>query len=182
MNDYAISKWAGELMCLNAAKMFGNEIVRVRPVNCYGPHEEYTPYRGFVPKFIYLGLHRRPWTLFTGHLRIIDYVEDTCRTVANIMDNFIPGEVYNVGSCEEWEMDVKDISDIIVRETGTDPALIDVRGGEPHTTRVKKIDFSKIIRDLDHRPVVDPEQGIRRTVEWMRDHYRIGRESHATKL
>ena len=53
MNDYAISKWAGELMCLNSSKMFGTEIVRTRPVNCYGPHEEYTPYRGFIPKFIY---------------------------------------------------------------------------------------------------------------------------------
>jgi dTDP-glucose 4,6-dehydratase len=30
MNDYAISKWAGELMCLNSTKMFGTEIVRVR--------------------------------------------------------------------------------------------------------------------------------------------------------
>ena len=49
MNDYAITKWAGELMCLNATTMFGNEIVRVRPLNCYGPHEHYTPYRGFIP-------------------------------------------------------------------------------------------------------------------------------------
>ena len=48
MNDYAITKWAGELMCLNATTMFGNEIVRVRPLNCYGPHEHYTPYRGFI--------------------------------------------------------------------------------------------------------------------------------------
>jgi dTDP-glucose 4,6-dehydratase len=50
MNDYAISKWAGELMCMNSAKMFATETVRVRPVNCYGPYEEYTPYRGFIPK------------------------------------------------------------------------------------------------------------------------------------
>ena len=27
----------------------------------------------------------------------IDYVEDTTRTFANISDNFIPGEAYNVG-------------------------------------------------------------------------------------
>ncbi|MBT9141378.1 MAG: hypothetical protein DDT30_01970 [Dehalococcoidia bacterium] len=27
-----------------------------------------------------------------------DKVEDSCRTWANIVDNFIPGEVYNVGS------------------------------------------------------------------------------------
>jgi dTDP-glucose 4,6-dehydratase len=48
MNDYAITKWAGELMCMNSAKMFGTETVRVRPVNCYGPSEHYTPYRGFI--------------------------------------------------------------------------------------------------------------------------------------
>ena len=58
MNDYAISKWAGELICLNSSNMFGSEIVRTRPVNCYGPHEEYTPYRGFIPKFIYLALNK----------------------------------------------------------------------------------------------------------------------------
>ena len=28
MNDYAITKWAGELMCMNSAKMFGTETVR----------------------------------------------------------------------------------------------------------------------------------------------------------
>ena len=51
MNDYAITKWAGELMCLNETAMHGNEIVRVRPLNCYGPHEHFTPYRGFIPRF-----------------------------------------------------------------------------------------------------------------------------------
>ena len=49
MKDYAITKWAGELMCMNSAKMCGAETVRVRPVNCYGPGEHYTPYRGFIP-------------------------------------------------------------------------------------------------------------------------------------
>ena len=39
MNDYAITKWAGELMCMNSATMFGTETVRVMPVNCYGPLE-----------------------------------------------------------------------------------------------------------------------------------------------
>jgi len=75
MNDYAISKWAGELMCMNSSKMFETEIVRTRPVNCYGPHEHYTPYRGFIPKFIYHALFDRPYTVYMGHKRIIDYVE-----------------------------------------------------------------------------------------------------------
>jgi len=63
MNDYAISKWAGELMCMNSATMFGTETVRVRPVNCYGPHEAYSPYKGFIPIFIYKALHGLPYSV-----------------------------------------------------------------------------------------------------------------------
>ena len=42
MNDYAISKWAGELICMNSMRMFDTQTVIVRPVNCYGPYKHYT--------------------------------------------------------------------------------------------------------------------------------------------
>jgi dTDP-glucose 4,6-dehydratase len=173
MNDYAISKWAGELMCLNSAQMFGTETVRVRPVNCYGPHEEYTPYRGFIPKFIYHALHGKSYTVFKGHKRIIDYVEDTCVTFANILNNFIPGEVYNVGGRPEWEMDIKEYSDIILTVTGADESLVTYKAAEAFTTKVKTMDFSNAVKDLSHNPKVNPEEGIKRTVEWMKGFYRI---------
>ncbi len=175
MNDYAITKWAGELMCMNSARMHGTETVRVRPVNCYGPHEHYTPYRGFIPKFIYHALFGRPYTVYTGHRRIIDYVEDSCRTWANILDNFIPGEVYNVAGRPEWERDIKEYSDLILEATGKDDSLVTYREAEPFTTKVKKIDCSRAIRDLGHDPRVPPEEGIRRTVQWMKDYYRVDR-------
>jgi dTDP-glucose 4,6-dehydratase len=173
MNDYAITKWAGELMCMNAAKMHGNEIIRVRPVNCYGPYEHYTPYRGFIPKFIYHALHRKPYTVYKGHKRIIDYVEDSCRTWANIIDNFKPGEVYNVGGRPEWEKTIKEYSDIILDTVGIDDSIVTYKESEPHTTKIKTIDCSKAIRDLNHDPKVPPEEGIRRTVNWMKWYYRI---------
>ncbi len=173
MNDYAISKWSGELMCLNSSAMFNTEIVRTRPLNCYGPHEEYTPYRGFIPKFIYLALHNKPFTVYKGHKRIIDYVEDSCRTWANIANNFIPGEVYNVGSRKEWEMDIKEISDIILNETGASEKLITYKDSEQFTTKIKTMDFSKASKDLDHDPKVSPVEGIRKTVAWMKWFYRI---------
>jgi len=173
MNDYAISKWAGELICLNSAQMFGTETVRVRPVNCYGPHEEYTPYRGFIPKFIYHALHNKPYTVYKGHKRIIDYVEDTCKTFANILTNFIPGEVYNVGGKKEWEMDIKEYSDLILRYTGADKSLVTYMEAEPFTTKIKTMDFSKAIMDLKHNPVINPSEGIKRTIEWMKWFYRL---------
>ena len=177
MNDYAITKWAGELMCMNSAKMFGTETVRVRPVNCYGPHEHYTPYRGFIPKFIYHALYNKPYTVFKGHTRIIDFVEDSCRTWANIAENFIPGEVYNVAGRPEWERDIKQYSDLILKAVGRDDSLVHYEEAEPFTTQIKTIDCSKAIRDLNHNPVIPPEEGIARTVEWMKEYYRIGEMS-----
>ena len=171
MNDYAITKWAGELMCMNSTKMFGTETVRVRPVNCYGPGEHYTPYRGFIPKFIYHALHNKPYTVFKGHKRIIDYVEDSCKTWANIVDNFIPGEVYNVGGRPEWEKEIKEYSDLILKEVGRDDSLVTYKEAEPFTTKMKTMNFSKAVRDLKHEPKVPPEEGIRRTVEWMKSIY-----------
>lgn len=173
MNDYAITKWAGELMCMNSATMFGTETVRVRPVNCYGPGEHYTPYRGFIPKFIYHALHGRPYTVHRGHKRIIDFVEDSCRTWANIVENFQPGEVYNVGGRPEWERSIEEYSDLILAAVGRDDSLVTYEGEESFTTKVKTMDFSRAVRDLKHDPVVTPEEGVRRTVEWMKWYYRI---------
>jgi len=62
MNDYAMTKWVGELQVLNSADMFGTETVRVRPVNAYGPHEHYSPYRGVIPAFIYKALRGESYT------------------------------------------------------------------------------------------------------------------------
>ena len=173
MNDYAISKWAGELMCMNSNKMFGTETVRVRPVNCYGPHEHYTPYRGFIPKFIYHALYDIPYTVYKEHKRIVDYVEDSCRTWANTIDNFIPGEVYNVGGRQEWEKTIKEYSDLILEAVGRNDSLVKYEESELFTTKIKKMDFSKAVRDLGHDPKISPEEGIKRTVEWMKKYYRI---------
>jgi dTDP-glucose 4,6-dehydratase len=153
--------------------MFGTETVRVRPVNCYGPHEEYTPYRGFIPKFIYHALYNKPYMVYKGHKRIIDYVEDSCRTWANVLDNFKPGEVYNVGGRPEWERDIKEYSDLVLKAVGVDDSIVTYRKAEPYTTKVKHMDFSKAVKDLKHDPKTPPEEGIKRTVEWMRWYYRL---------
>jgi dTDP-glucose 4,6-dehydratase len=173
MNDYAISKWAGELQCLNHAEMFGVEIVRVRPVNCYGPHEYYSRYRGVIPIFVYHALMGHKFNVYRGHKRIFDYVEDTCRTFANIIDNFIPGEVYNVGGLEDWAMSIEALAEIVLNETGAPKNLAEYKGEENFTTRVKPVDFSKARRDLNHDPKIDIYEGLHRYVDWSRRVYDI---------
>ncbi len=74
----------------------------------------------------------------------------------------------------EWERNIKDYSDLILRTVGKDDGLVTYNDGEAFTTEVKTIDCSKAIRDLKHDPKVDPAEGIRRTVEWMKWYYRMG--------
>ena len=174
MNDYAMTKWVNELQVLNSAAMFGTETVRARPVNVYGPGEYYSPYRGVIPSFIYKALKDLPYTVYLNHRRIFDYVEDTCRTAANIVDNFKPGEVYNIGGRKEWECDIKYVSDLILEYLGKGDSKVTYKEAEPFTTKVKRIDFSKAIRDLKHDPQIPLEVGIPRTIDWMKEVYCSG--------
>ena len=171
MNDYAITKWVGELQCVNSSLMHGTETVRVRPVNCYGPHEYFSPYRGVIPIFVYRAIRNEPFDVHSGHKRIFDYVEDTVRTVANIAGNFIAGEVYNIGSQEDWVVDIEELAEIIIEATGADPSCARIQESEPHTTVTKIVDFTKARRDLDHAATVPLEEGIERYVKWMRSVY-----------
>jgi dTDP-glucose 4,6-dehydratase len=169
MNDYAMTKWVNEMQVLNSAAMHGTETVRVRPVNAYGPHEYYSPYRGVVPIFIHHAIKGLPYTVYRSHRRIFDYVEDTCRTFANIAERFRPGEVYNVGGKEEH--DIKYVSDLVLSYVGRDDSIVTYKNWEPFTTRVKKIDCSKAVLQLGHDPQVSVEEGLRRTVEWSKQAY-----------
>jgi len=172
MNDYAIAKWVNELQILNSAAMFRTETVRVRLFNVYGPREHYTPYRGFIPNFIFKALHDKPYKVYLGHKRTLEYVEDICRTLVNIMDNFNPGEVYNLGGDDQYE--IKYISNLILKCLGKNDSKVTYKKAEPFTTRVKTPDSSKAKRDLGFKLTVPVEEGVRRTVEWFKKLYGNG--------
>jgi dTDP-glucose 4,6-dehydratase len=170
MNDYAIAKWVNELQIMNSAKMFGTETVRVRLLNVYGPGEHYTPYRGFIPKFIYKALHNEPYTVYLGHKRTLEYIEDICRTLANIIDNFEPGEVYNLGGDKQYE--IKYVSDLILKYLEKDHLKVTYKKTEPFTTKIKTPDSSKAKKDLDFKLTIQVEEGLQKTVEWFKKLYK----------
>lgn len=171
MNDYAISKWVNELDVKVSADMFATKTVLVRPGCMYGIHEYYHPYRGVIPKFIYHALKDESYVVYEGHTRIHDYIVDSCRTYANIVDNFKAGEVYNVGGRPEWNHTIKELSDLILKIVGRTDKKVFYKPQEPFTTVHKTIDSSKAIMDLGHNPSTSLEEGIKKTVAWMQSVY-----------
>jgi len=171
LNDYAISKWVGEMQVLNSAEQFGTESVRVRLFNVYGPGEYYSPYRSAICRFIYHALHDMPYKVFLRHHRTSLFVADVVRSLSNIIEKFKPGEVYNLGG-EEYH-DMKTVSDLILEYLGKSDDLVEYVETEPFTTRDKKVDISKAKRDLGHRYTVPLAEGIPRSIDWMKSAYSI---------
>lgn len=175
LNDYAMSKWVGEQQIMNSAEQFGTESVRVRLFNTYGPGEHYSPYRSAICRFIYYALMDKPYTVYLGHRRTSTYVTDTVRTLSNISDKFHPGEVYNIGGAELHDM--KYPSDLILKHLGKDDRIVKYVEGEPFTTKDKIVDVTKSVRHLDHKALVSLEDGIPRTIDWMKSIYGDAQQS-----
>lgn len=171
LNDYAISKWVNEQQIMNSADRHGTETVRVRLFNTYGPGEKYSEYRSVVAKFCYRALHDEPYHVYEDHHRSFTYVGDTVTTLANIVDNFIAGEVYNIANTEYHG--IKELSDLILDYLDKDDSKVEYRGTEEHNTLNKRASVERAKRDLDHNPQMALEDGIPKTIEWMRDYYDV---------
>lgn len=171
MNDYAMTKWVNEMQVHNSAIMHGTESVIVRLFNTYGPGEYYSPYRSVNCRFLYCALNGLPFTVFRGHYRTSTYLADTVRTLANISENFKPGETYNVGG--EDHHSIEELAEIVLKVAGGESKLVQYSDSEILTTRIKKVDISKSKRDLNHRNSYSLEEGMRITADWMREVYNL---------
>jgi dTDP-glucose 4,6-dehydratase len=172
LNDYAMTKWVNEMQIMNSASMHGTETVRVRLFNTYGPGEFYSPYRSVNCVFCYRLLNDMPITVYRGHKRTSTYVSDTINALTHIVSNFKKGEVYNIGGGDYH--DIETLAEYVLNSTGADPSLVTYKASEPFTTKEKRIDNSKACRDLGFLVNVSLEEGVQRTVNWMRQVYKPG--------
>lgn len=168
-NDYAITKWVNELQIQNFAAKHGTETVRLRLFNAYGPGEHYHRYRSVVCLFSYCALRGLPYDVYQGYHRVFMYIDDLIPTMANVADAFTPGEVYNVGGREYRS--VEDLSALIQKYAGN--TAVNLLPEDAHNVKCKRPVIDKAIRDLGHDPRVTLEEGIPKTIDWMRMAYQF---------
>jgi len=160
-NDYAVTKWVNEIQIMNFEKRFGIPVVRLRFFNAYGPGEYYHNYRA---------LHRIPYDIYLGYHRVFMYIDDFIPTLANVADNFVPGEVYNIGGHEFRS--VKELSDLILNYLGLDDSLVNYLPEDKHNVLNKKPDIEKARKAFGHDPRIILEEGVPKTIEWMQSVYK----------
>jgi dTDP-glucose 4,6-dehydratase len=153
MNDYAMSKRVNEMQIKNSQIMYDTDTVSVRIFNTYGDGEWYHPFRSVNCVFCYNLLHNKPIDVFRGHSRTSTYVYDTATTIANISDNFISGEVYNIAS--DTTHTIEELADLILKYTKADSSLVNYKNSEILTTKHKLVNVDKAIRDLNHKNTIE---------------------------
>src|SRR5439155_857703 len=131
--------------------------------------EYYHNYRSVVCLFTYRALHRLPYDVYLGYHRVFMYIDDFIPTLANVVDNFVPGEVYNIGG-DEFRS-VKELSDLILNSLKTDDSIVNYLPEDKHNVLNKKPDIEKARKAFGHNPRIILEEGVPKTVRWMKSVY-----------
>ena len=64
------------------------------------------------------------------------------------------------------------LADIVLAETGASQDLVEYKGEENFTTRIKIVDYSKARKDLNHEATIDIREGVKRYVAWLKETYK----------
>jgi nucleoside-diphosphate-sugar epimerase len=173
---YGFSKLAGEVYCRAAHDEHGLRYTICRPFNAYGPGEMPDDEPGIahmVPDVIRKVLAaQRPLQIFGSgeQTRTLTYVDDIADgIVAATFAEAAENEDFNISASEE--MTVAEIARVIWEECGEDPAAFELEHVGTFEVDVQRRwpDVSKAERLLGWKAQVPVREGIRRTVEWLRE-------------
>jgi len=170
-SPYAVSKLAAEEYCRVFAEIYGLETVALRYFNVYGPRQRPDAmYAAVIPLFVDALLNgREPVVHGDGfQSRDFTYVSDVVAAnlrAATADAAAAAGRAFNVAAGNEWTL--LDILRILGEQLGIEahPRFDDPRPGD---VRHSRADASAAARDLGFRATVGLEDGLRRTVEWLR--------------
>ena len=170
LSPYAAGKLAGEHYVSVYAQTMGLDGVSLRYFNIFGPRQDpSSPYSGVISLFSRaLAEGRRPMILGDGHqTRDFTYVANVVH--ANLLalrsERPLGGAVYNVGTGRR--ISLRELVDVLNDAVGTtlEPEFGPPREGD---VRDSQADLTAIRDGLGYSPVIDFEEGIRRTVDWMK--------------
>jgi UDP-glucose 4-epimerase len=166
--SYAIGKLAAEHLGFAHHRRYHLPVTVVRPFNVYGPAQVG---EGAVHAFVERALAVKPLTLHNGgrQVRAWCYVDDMIAGLLKVLwEEVAVGQVFNLGNPDQ-AVTTRELAEIVVRMTGSDSRLENgFRPGPDVDMRIP--DISKARRLLGFSPVVGLREGLRRTVEWYRQH------------
>ena len=162
-SPYSASKAAADLLVLAHGHTFGLDVVVTRCSNNYGPYQ--FPEK-LIPLMIANALEGRRLPVYGDGMQVRDWihVEDHCRALLVALENGRGGEIYNIGSDNEWP-NIQIVGRLLeILQKPRD--LIEHVKDRPGHDRRYAIDAGKARAELGWSPGIPFPDGLKSTVEW----------------
>jgi len=162
-SPYSASKAAAD----HLVKAFGHTwAVRYNITRCSNNYGEYQFPEKMIPLMINNALNNKELPVYGDGLYVRDwlYVYDHCTAVWKVLTEAPPGQIYNIGGCNEKTN--LEVIDVILERLEKPKSLIKHVADRPGHDRRYAIDASKIISELNWKPSAHFEQGINKTIDW----------------
>jgi len=165
-SPYSASKAAADHLVQAFGHTWGLKYNITRCSNNYGRYQ--FPEK-MIPLMINNALNDRELPIYGDGLYVRDwlYVYDHCTAVWKVLTQAPPGEIYNIGGCNEKTN--MQLVELILKQLEKPTSLIKHVKDRPGHDRRYAIDAKKIIKDLNWRPSVSFEEGIKKTIDWYRN-------------
>jgi dTDP-glucose 4,6-dehydratase len=163
-NPYSASKAGADRLAYSYWATYGVPVVITRASNNYGPNQ--FPEK-VIPLFITNAIDNIPVPLYGDGLNERDWlhVSDHCRALDVVIEQGVPGEVYNVGGGNHVRN--IDLTHKILELIGKPQSLIRPVVDRPGHDRRYSLDTAKL-QALGWEPRVHFEMGLLETVSWYR--------------
>src|SRR5207248_1443350 len=171
ISPYAVAKLTGEYYMKSFYRCYGLETVCLRYFNIFGPRQDpSSPYSGVLAKFITLMLKGEQPSIFgdgsqSRDFTYIDNVVSANLLAAKAPTEQVAGQVFNVATGTRFDLNQTfQLLKNIVGYSG------EVKYGAERAGDVKHslADLSRTEKQLGYKPLVNFEEGLRRTVDWYR--------------
>jgi len=162
-SPYSASKASADHLVRAFGHTFGLRYNITRCSNNYGPYQ--FPEK-LIPLMIHNALNDKELPVYGDGMQVRDwlYVYDHCTAIWRVLERAAPGEIYNIGGCNE-KANIE-VVEVILSRLNKPKTLIRHVKDRPGHDRRYAIDAGKIIADLGWKPSVTFEQGIAKTIDW----------------
>jgi len=162
-SPYSASKAGADLLVGAFGHTWGVKYNITRCSNNYGPYQ--FPEK-LIPLMINNALNDKDLPVYGDGMQVRDwlYVYDHCTAIWQVLEKAPPGEIYNIGGCNEKAN--MEVIELILNRLGKPRSLIKHVTDRLGHDRRYAIDASKTVNELGWRPSVDFEEGIKKTIDW----------------
>ena len=162
-SPYSASKAAADHLVRAFGHTWGLRYNITRCSNNYGPYQ--FPEK-LIPLMINNAINEKELPVYGDGLYVRDwlYVYDHCTAVWQVLEKAPPGEIYNIGGCNEKAN--LEVINLILDRLGKPKSLIKHVTDRPGHDRRYAIDAGNIISKLNWQPSVNFEEGINKTIDW----------------